>query len=99
MFTNKKIFSTVLLALALLPVASVAQVVVRVVPPPVVVEHPGPPPGPRYVWIAGYHRWNGVRYVWASGHYVVPPRPGVAWVPARWVARSGGWVLVRGHWR
>ncbi|MBX6360834.1 YXWGXW repeat-containing protein [Pseudacidobacterium ailaaui] len=94
----KKIALAGVLAFAL-TAPSFAQVIVRVAPPPVVVEHPGPPPHPGYVWVAGYHRWDGVRYVWVPGHYVLPPRPRAVWVPGHWVARRGGWVFVEGHWR
>jgi hypothetical protein len=79
--------------------AANAQVYVHVGPPPVVVEHPGPPPHPGYVWIQGYHRWDGGRYVWVPGRYEMPPRPHAVWVPHRWVHRHGGWVMVEGHWR
>jgi hypothetical protein len=79
---------------------AVAQVVVRVAPPPpmstVVI---GVAPGPRYVWIPGYQSWNGSRYVWVAGRWVIPPRVGVVWVPAHWIPRSGGYVFVSGHWR
>jgi len=76
-----------------------AQVVVHVAPPPVVVEHPGPPPARGYVWVPGYHRWDGVRYVWVPGRYSVPPRARAIWVPGHWAARRGGWVFVAGRWR
>lgn len=95
----KKTVLAVLLALTLLPVASYAQVVIRVGPPPVIVEHPGPRPGPGYVWIGGYHRWDGARYVWVPGHYELPPHRGAHWVAHRYVRRGGGWVFVEGHWR
>ncbi|HTZ88743.1 MAG TPA: hypothetical protein VMA71_00300 [Alloacidobacterium sp.] len=94
----KKFALAGILACALTAAPSFAQVV-RIAPPPVVVEHPGPPPRAGYVWVGGYHRWDGARYVWVPGHYVVPPRPHAVWVPAHWVQRSGGWVLVHGHWR
>ena len=88
-----------LLALTLLPAASYAQVVIRIGPPPVVVEHPGPPPERGFIWIGGYHRWDGARYVWTPGHYERPPHPGARWVGHRYVRRGGGWVFVEGHWR
>ncbi|HLH37002.1 MAG TPA: hypothetical protein VKX41_20180 [Alloacidobacterium sp.] len=88
-----------ILVCALASIPSFAQVVVRVAPPPVVVERPGPPPRPGYVWVGGYHRWDGYRYVWVPGHYVLPPRPRAVWVPGHWVERRGGWVFVEGHWR
>jgi len=76
-----------------------ASAIIRVPPPPVVIEHPGPPPGPRYVWNGGYYRWNGVRYIWVPGHYVLPPRRGVIWVPGHWVQRGGGWMYIDGYWK
>src|SRR5271156_5989522 len=48
-----------------------AQVVVRVAPPPPVVEHRPVSPGARYVWTDGHHRWNGHRYVRVSGRWAV----------------------------
>jgi hypothetical protein len=95
----KKIALSLLLALCMAPAASMAQVVVRIGPPAPIHEHYGPPPHPGYVWIAGYHRWDGNRYVWAPGHYDRPPRRGAVWVPHRWVHRHDGWVLNEGHWR
>jgi WXXGXW repeat (2 copies) len=95
----RKLALAALLGLTLLPAAANAQVYVRVAPPVVVVEHPGPPPGPEFEWIGGYHRWDGARYVWVPGHYDRRPHPGAHWVAHHWVHRSGGWVLVEGHWR
>ena len=95
----KKTVLGLLLAIALIPAASNAQVVVRIGPPAVVVEHPGPPPEPGVVWVSGYHRWDGDHYVWVGGHYDRPPHPGAHWVAHRWVHRGDHWVLVEGHWR
>ena len=97
----KKIAMSVLLALCLAPMGAMAEVgvVVRVAPPAPIVEHYGPRPHPGYVWVSGYHRWDGVRYVWVPGSWVAPPRPHAVWVPHHWVHRGGGWVLVEGHWR
>jgi hypothetical protein len=95
----KKLALAALLGITLLPAAVNAQIYVQVRPPVAVVERPGPPPGPGYVWIAGYHRWDGARYVWVPGRYDRPPRPGAHWVAHRWEHRHGGWVLVEGHWR
>src|SRR5437763_11103695 len=41
-------------------------------------------PGRGYVWINGYHRWNGRRYVWVPGHWQRPPRLYARWVSPRW---------------
>ena len=76
-----------------------AEVVVRIGPPAAIVETRPVAPGPRHIWIAGYHRWDGGRYVWVPGHYDHPPRPHAVWVQHHWVHRHGGWVLVEGHWR
>ncbi|MGA2728737.1 MAG: hypothetical protein ABSE96_13060 [Terracidiphilus sp.] len=95
----KKIALAALLAFTLLPAASLAQVYVRIGPPAPIVEHPGPPPGAGFVWVGGYHRWDGARYIWVPGHYDHPPRPHAVWVQHHWVHRHGGWVLVEGHWR
>jgi hypothetical protein len=88
-----------ILSCALTAAPSFAQVVVRVGPPPVIVEHPGPPPRAGYVWTPGYHRWDGGRYVWVPGRYAYPPRPHAVWVPHHWVEHHGTWVLEEGHWR
>ena len=75
------------------------EVVIRVAPPHPVVEMRGAAPGPGFVWIAGYHRWDGAAYVWTPGRWERPPHPHAHWVAHRWVHRHGGWVLVEGHWR
>jgi hypothetical protein len=98
-FTVKEIALALLLALCLAPAASMAQVVIRVGPPAPVAERPGPPPERGFVWIAGYHRWDGAQYVWVPGHYERVPHPGARWVAHKWVHHHDGWVLVEGHWR
>ncbi len=95
----KKIALAMLLALFLTPAVSMAQVVVRVAPPAPIVEVHNRPPHPGWVWIDGYHRWNGHRYVWVHGYWVRPPHPGAVWISHRWEQRNGGWVLIEGHWR
>lgn len=94
----KKFLLAGLLGCMLLPAASNAQVYVRVGPPAPIVERPGPP-REGFVWIAGYHRWDGAHYVWVPGRWDRPPRPHAVWVPHHWVHRHGGYVLVEGHWR
>jgi hypothetical protein len=76
-----------------------AQVVIRVGPPPPIVEHYGPRPHPGYVWVGGYHRWDGARYNWTPGYWAAPPRPHAYWVPGRYEHRRGGYVFIEGHWR
>jgi hypothetical protein len=48
--------------------AAFDQAVVRVAPPPPVVEVRPAAPGPRYVWMEGYRLLYGGRYVWVPGH-------------------------------
>jgi hypothetical protein len=79
--------------------AMAADVVVRIGPPRPLVERRGPPPGRNYVWVSGYHRWDGRSHVWVPGRWEMPPRPRSRWVEHRWVKRRGGWVFVEGHWR
>jgi hypothetical protein len=79
--------------------AFAADVFVSIAPPRPIVERPVPRPGPAYIWTPGYHRWDGRAYVWSPGAWVVPPHPHAHWVAHRWVHRSGGWVMVEGHWR
>jgi hypothetical protein len=75
------------------------RVYVRVGPPAPIVERRIVAPGPGYVWVPGYHMWNGASYVWAPGHWVVPPRPRAVWVPAHWQRDRHGWFIIEGHWR
>ena len=81
--------------------AAGAQIVVRVGPPPRVVERVPPPPHehPGWAWHAGYHRWDGERYVWVPGAYVEPPYAHARWVEGHWDHRGGGFVWVEGSWR
>ena len=96
----KLLASVFSITFAVATLSDAAVVVVRVAPPPppsmAVV---GVAPGPRYVWIPGYQRWNGHGYVWVAGRWMIPPRAGVVWVPAHWAPRSGGYVFVAGRWR
>ena len=76
-----------------------AEVVVTVRPPAAIVETRPVAPGAGYVWVPGYHRWDGRAYVWAPGAWQRPPRPHARWVAHHWVHRHGGWVMVEGRWR
>jgi len=76
------------------------RVYVRVGPPAPIVERRVVAPGPGYVWISGYHTWDGRAYVWRPGHWDRAPRASARWVPAKWVHDGRhGWYLVEGHWR
>jgi WXXGXW repeat (2 copies) len=77
------------------------EVVVESEPPP-----PPPPeqevvpasPGPEYVWIGGYHRWDGRHYVWVRGRYDRRPHANARWNAAHWEAHGRGHVWIEGRW-
>src|SRR5579872_2486424 len=97
--TIKRMCLGVVFAGVLATSAMAADVVIRVGPPRPLVERRVVAPGPGYVWIGGYHRWDGNAYVWVPGRWELPPRPRARWVEHRYVRRGGGWVFVEGHWR
>lgn len=79
--------------------AGAAEVFIRVAPPAPIYERRVVAPGPGYVWVGGYHRWDGRAYVWTPGSWVRPPRPHAYWVAPHYVHRHGGYVFVEGRWR
>ena len=94
------LFGLLLTILALPGCASAGtRLYVRTGPPARIVEVRPVAPGPRYVWIDGYHRWDGRGYVWVPGRWAAPPRARAAWVPGRWAHDRRGWYFVEGHWR
>ena len=74
-------------------------VYVRTRPPAIQTEVIGVSPGPGYVWIRGYHRWENNAYVWVPGRWELPPRARGKWVEGRWHHDRYGWYWVEGHWR
>jgi hypothetical protein len=78
---------------------SAAAADIRIAPPRAVVERRAPSPGPNYVWVGGYQRWDGNAYAWSPGSWQRPPRPHARWVAHRWAHHKDGWVLAEGHWR
>jgi WXXGXW repeat (2 copies) len=95
------VFAAALLSMVLsaIPASASTRVFVRVGPPAPIVEVRPVAPGPRYVWVEGYHRWDGRAYAWMPGRWVVPPRARAVWVPGRWVHEKRGYYWVDGHWR
>ena len=79
--------------------AFAADIVVKVRPPALKVEHRSERPSVKHVWIGGYHRWDGNAYVWEPGRWEVPPREHAVWVAPKWEHRNGGYVFVEGRWR
>ena len=77
-----------------------ARIYVRIGPPVPVVEAQIVAPGPGYVWVGGYHRWDGAAYGWVPGHWVLPPAHRTVWVGGHWAQHhSRGWYWVEGRWR
>ena len=95
----KKTLMGLLFTGVLMTGSAMADVIIRVAPPRPIVERRIVRPGPRHVWIAGYHRWDGRGYAWVPGRWELPPGPRAHWVAHRYVRRGGGWVFVEGHWR
>jgi hypothetical protein len=96
---RKLFLSAVLGAAFCIGSVQAADIVVRLRPPALRVEHRSVRPGPNYVWVNGYHRWDGNAYVWESGRWEVPPRAHAVWVAPRWQHRRDGYVFVEGRWR
>ena len=95
----RRFCTTLLLAAGLSLTAGAQEVLVTVAPPHAVVEKRPVRPGREYVWIPGYHRWDGHAHVWVAGRWEQPPRPHAVWVAHKWEHRKGGYVLVEGHWK
>ena len=72
---------------------------VRIAPPPLVSEVMVTAPGPDFVWVRGYHRWDGATYVWVPGSWQRPPRQRAVWVDGRWRHHRNGWYWVEGRWK
>ncbi len=75
------------------------HVVVVIAPPHAQYEQRPSHPHGNYVWVSGYHRWDGHAYVWSGGRWEQPPRGHSHWQSHHWAHEKGGWVLVEGHWR
>jgi hypothetical protein len=95
----KRLCSTLILAAGLCITAGAEEVIVKIAPPRAVVEKRPARPGAEYVWIPGYHNWDGHAHVWVAGRWERPPRAHQVWVAHKWEHRKGGYVLVEGHWR
>jgi hypothetical protein len=76
-----------------------ADFVIRVAPPRRVNERRDRAPGRDYVWVSGYHRWQGQSYAWVAGRWERRPHPRARWEGPRYVRRQGGYIFVEGRWR
>jgi hypothetical protein len=79
--------------------AAVGVTYVSTPPPPPIAEPIIVSPGPGFVWVRGYHTWEGNRYIWAPGHWERIPGGRHHWVPGHWRNNRHGWYWVPGHWR
>jgi len=93
------VFALSLSAACLVPPPPSGAVVVASGPPADQVEIAGPAPGPEYVWVSGYHRWDGVHYVWVSGRWERRPHANAEWQPGAWRHHSSGWYWTEGRWK
>lgn len=74
------------------------RIYVQIGPPPLVVEHVIPAPGPALVWQNGYYVWTGVQYAWVPGRWVRRPYPYARWSDGRWVRNRRGYYWRAGVW-
>jgi hypothetical protein len=95
----KKFILIALCVLGMSAGAARAQVVVRIGPPAPIVETAPPRPHEGWVWVHGYHRWDGARYVWTPGEWREPPHGHARWVDGHWDHHHDGYVWVEGRWR
>ncbi|HEX4441863.1 MAG TPA: hypothetical protein VH854_17450 [Thermoanaerobaculia bacterium] len=79
--------------------ASAVPIYVKIAPPAPVVETRVVAPGPGYIWVGGYHRWDGKAYVWMPGRWALPPRPHAVWVAGHWAHSHHGYWWKEGHWK
>jgi|SRR5579862_2292813 len=100
---GRRLVAGAVLSAALAGAAACADVngrlYVRLGPPAPVYEARLAAPGPGYVWIEGYQRWDGRAYVWTPGRWERPPRPRAVWVRGSWHHDGRGYYYVEGHWR
>lgn len=75
-------------------------VYVAYAPPAPVYEARIVAPGPGFVWVAGFYRWDGRAYIWRPGRWERPPHPHARWEQGRWEQHGNhGWRYKEGHWR
>ena len=68
-------------------------------PPADEVEVYGVAPGPEFVWVGGYHEWDGHAYHWRKGSWAKPPRAGAHWEKGTWEQTNHGWRYHEGTWK
>lgn len=96
MFRKTLLVATLSIALGSFGAPVLADIVIRIAPPPPRSE-PMPEPRRGYIWAPGHWDWQGSRYVWVRGDWI-PARAGYQYAPTRWYERDGRWVQERGRW-
>lgn len=96
---NAFLLAVALVALTACPPPPPATVWVKVAPPPAPHEFVVGAPGPEFVWVRGYHRWDGAAYIWVPGTWQQPPRARAVWNPGHWKHGRHGWYWVEGRWK
>lgn len=76
---------------------SPAEIYVEQAPPAVIVETRTVSPGPSYVWIDGYWKWNK-DWKWVKGKWVIKPSPQAVWIAGSWEKKHHHWTWREGHW-
>ena len=97
LFAAASILAASMLATACGP--AYGRVYVRTGPPPIRAEVVGVAPGPGYVWLPGYYRYDGGGYLWVGGRWDRPPRRNARWERGHWQRDRRGWYYVEGRWR
>jgi len=97
MFT-KKLIPLIFTGAMAIGTGYAADIVVKERPPKVIVESRGRAPGKGYVWVPGYHRWDGNHYAWEKGRWDQPPHAHARWIAPRWEHRKDGYVFIEGRW-
>ncbi|HEY5426220.1 MAG TPA: hypothetical protein VIJ77_06695 [Candidatus Tumulicola sp.] len=87
--------------LAMMPIASSAQVYVSFAAPPLMPEYVQPPlTTPNSIWTPGYWAFGSAGYYWVPGTWVAAPSPGLLWTPGYWGqnASAPGYAWNQGYW-
>ncbi len=103
----RRFCTTLLLAAGLCFTAGAAEVFVTVAPPHAVVEKRPARPGREYVWVNGYHNWDGHAHVWVAGavgsnrliriRYGLPIDGNTVRAATSWLKVTGSKAVFRSH--
>lgn len=74
-------------------------VYVSTAPPMAIAEVHGMSPGAEFVWIGGFHRWDGTRHTWNGGRWEKRPNATSTWEAGTWRHHRNGWYWTEGRWR